>query len=213
MKDKRTNDTIIEFYKNLAEETKFEELPQYLQNCVQKYNIKYNTAQGIGQMIYMGNMGLFINYFADIQFIIVKRNIETQTGKSISDDELYKLILNTTPTLTDKISNYSINNLTMEDLNMIYRDFNIILKLYKKNKFFSIDYGKLNAVINHIHRRNLKVFANKKSCIDNIKAKKNLNDLGLQEYINVLIKDTLDEVAKEEQDNNNIFGFSQSYNR
>ena len=198
MKTQPTNKKTWGIYSSLAQETKFEDLPEYLQNCAKEYNIKHDTSEGMQQILYLGNLGLFINYIANIQFIIVKRNIETKTGKEITEDELYELISNINPTLIDKISSYSIDILTTEDISKIYEDFSVLLQMYKKNKIFCVDSGKLKSIINQIQKHNFKTFANKNSCINNIKTLKKLNDLGLQKYISKQMTRILGETINQE---------------
>lgn len=188
----------------LAQTTEFEKYDPFAQNFIKKYNVDYKSCDGFKKVVNFQNCAIMINYMGNIHSVIVKRYLENKHGKPISDEELYEYIDDKKVQLMDNITSFPFdeNTLTVEDRAEIWKNMGMLWELYIRNVFLGcLDQRRLDALANAVKTYSIKLFANKRSCIENLRKKKILDELGLQEYIQKVAPELLQlEVKKSLKD-------------
>ena len=187
----------------MAKEAKFEEFPPFLQNVVKKYKIKYNTVPGIFLIIHILELGLLLNYVSTTQFLIVKRYLENNKNRTVLDEEVYIFIKNNKDSFLNRWKKFPIDPLTVEDRSQIYQDFHMIYELNRRKAFHNATKKEvLDRIVSSVSSYDLDIFRGVDSCFRNILLRKELDEIGLQDYVaeqvpRILQKKPADEEEKE----------------
>lgn len=167
---------------------KDKDLDIFIRNIINKYKLDSSNEDEIRDVIITC---IVINYYADIQFILFKRYLENKLKKSISDEDLYELIKLIKPTLKDKYSFFNTKILTVDDRRIIYNDVNILTEIFDKNLINDHMIPGITLAIEKLRNHDFYIISNRKDCIENIKSKLELLDIGIDNYIEKNLKKLL----------------------
>ncbi len=182
-----------------AQFVEYDDFDEYIHNCIKKYNIDYKTGDGYNAIIALENRGLLIHFLGNIQFIIVKRYLENKNNTQVSDEDVYEFV-NKKESIIDKITSFPIDDLTVEDRAEIYNNMSMIYEIYDRNGFLGCARKKqMDALIKAVQSYNIKSFSRKIDCFINIKNKKKLDDLGLQQHVEEVVPKILQRKTREEK--------------
>lgn len=161
------------------------EMDDFIENCIRKYNIDKTSKTDIKEIIITS---IVINYYSDIQFTIFKRYLENKTKKHISDDDMYELVKLVKPKRKDSYSFFDTEILTTEDRKRIYNDIHILIKIFDKNLVNDYMIPGISFAIDKLKEYDYSILANRRDCIENIKTKIDLIDMGIENYIDKNLK-------------------------
>lgn len=182
-----------------AQFVEYDDFDEYIHNCIKKYNIDYKTGDGYNAIKALQYRGLLINFMGNIQFIIVKRYLENKNNKQVSDEDVYEFV-NKKNSIIDKITSFPIDDLTVEDRAEIYNNMSMIYEIDDRDGFLGCaSKAQMDALIKAVQSYDIKYFSNKNNCFINIKNKKNLDDLGLQQYVAEEVPKILQRKTREEE--------------
>ena len=174
----------------------FEELSKFEQNMLLKDNIDYDKIDDpilAIQLIKSYEVYALLDYIIDIQLVLFKNDIKNYITINISDEEAYKFANKTS--VPKKYSsmpmNISIKTLSNYDIKRLDNDTSIINALQARG--LKLSTKDLKEAFPKF--RSLMYFYCFRSCVENIKLRNELNQLGLAEYTK---KVTLRYLSKEE---------------
>lgn len=161
------------------------ELDIFIENIINKYKLDKTNQKKIREIIIAS---ITINYYADIQFILFKRYLEKKINKSIKDENIYELVKLIKPKLKDNYTFFSTKILTTDDRRKMYNDVNILLQIFDKNLVNESMLPGISFAIDKLRNYDFSIIANRRDCIENIKTKSELMDIGIENYIEKNLK-------------------------
>ena len=180
---------------------RIEDLHPFKQNLVKKYNIDINTYEGLKELSANCSNSIFLNYYADAELAIIKKFFEDNDQKEYSDEEITKKVCEMKLRFWYKFFIYPLDNLSSNERARIYNDFDILRKLYLRGVFIPSD--AMHFMLLHTENFDFRDVADKYTTILNIKAKAEMDNLGLQSYIESIVPSLLELPKIKETDLNN----------
>ncbi len=183
------NDNTNNEIKRLITDGKLEDLHPYKQNLIKRYNIPFNTYEGFKDLSEKCSNSIFLNYYADAQFTIIKKYYEIKNGRKYTDEEMIEYINSLKLRFWYKLFSYSLDHLDGYDRLRIYRDFEILRLLYERGAFITSQ--AMEYILLESSNFNFDSVADKYTTILNIKNKSLYDSLGLQSYIESVVPSLL----------------------
>lgn len=157
----------------------------FIENIIKKYNLDKNNPNELNEIILTS---IVVNYYANMQFILFKRYLEKKKNIEINNEDLYELIKLIIPKLKDNYSFFDINILTVDDRRMIYNDISILVKMFDNNLINDSMIPGISLAIEKLRNHDLSIISNRRDCIENIKCKLELLNIGIENYIEKNLK-------------------------
>ena len=154
---------------------------------IRRFNLDYFTKEGYTDYCKISNNLFLIHFIGDAQFVVLNRLFNNEDN-DVTFKELYLSLYNLYN--TKKIESIPLEVLTEEDINGIKEDIKILEELLNRG-FFSKS-PKIKSIIKNINNGDLSAFADVKCYIKNLKAKIDLEELGLTSYMEKVLPYYLD---------------------
>ena len=150
---------------------------------ISKYKIFIHNKDGYQNYIRKSHEVFLIHFISDAQLVIFNRYLKIMSSKNINNKDL----LNKICKVMNEKKNVSIPTeyLTEADIERINHDISTIEKLLERNIFDYKNIDKIKETIDSIRNGDYRGIANLKKAIDNFNVKAELDDAGLEEYIDI----------------------------
>lgn len=191
MKYENIEKVIINRLNQLASETSLEDYDEFVQQLIEKYSIDYKTCDGFYKIIQLSQGAVFIDYFADIQFLILKNYLMNKYSRELSDEEVKERVLRTPNLFINKYFSYPVVDMRVKDRLTIYNKMNVLTDLYRVDYFNEIENDILKKIMEKFTDYDFTNVSNKHNTLDNIKQKESLLQLGLREFSEKEVKRVL----------------------
>ncbi len=159
----------------------------FIDNLISTYEI--DNEEELQNLVFIC---ITIYYYADIELVILKRNIEQKTKEEVSDNDIFDLISLMTPKKKDKYTSFKTNILTTDDRRRIYNNISILKKLFENGLINDEMIPGIKDGIDKLKELDYSLISNKEVAIENIKEQKQLIDLGIETYL----KNNIDKIIK-----------------
>ena len=159
-------------------------LNQFQETISLVYGIDANTEKE--RLIRIEKEATILYYLSDMQYVILKRNLETALNRPLTDEEMNALLCKQSL----PIKGLSLSNLTKEDLRRIMYDTNYLGKYNELYPSSSYSEGIMDTLTN-IYAHRLDVLISDKAFLENVKKHQIMVKLGIEPYLKNMNK-TLD---------------------
>ena len=184
-------------------DAKLEDFHPFQQELIKYYNFDIHNFNDIYKLSLNCRISLFINYYADAQLTILKRNMEVKNNRSFTDEEVMEMVYKKKLRFWYKWFFYSLRYLDSLDRARIYNDFAILRKIDQKNLLY-----KTHGVAEILEKSldfDFRNVCDRYTTFFNIHNKYELLGMGLNDFIDDVVPLIFD--MSEPCQNNSLFPF------
>lgn len=166
-------------------DAKIDDFHPYQQQLIKHFDFDIHNFNDIISLSVNCRVSLFVNFYADAQLTIFRKNMEYKYGRELSDKEAMEMAYKMKLRAWHKCYFYSLRRLDGYDRSRLYNDFGILRRIDQKNLLYKTD--GVERILQSSESFDFRNVCDKYTTLYNLHNKYELLELGLEDFIDDVI--------------------------